>query len=193
MTNLFKDIHPGDNLPEEINVVIDIPKGSKSKFEYNEEKGYFELDRVIYSPLFFPFEYGFIPQTCSEDGDSLDVVLLATYPTFSGCVVKARPIGALLMKDEKGPDNKIIAVPVDKVDPRFKEIRDIEDLGEHLREEIKLFFSDYKKLEKEKYKYVKVEGWKDRKEAFQIIEKAAKAWRQKQKEACQDAYREGRS
>jgi len=176
MTNLFKEIPAGDNLPEEINVVIDIPKGAKSKFEYNEEGGYFKLDRVLYSPLFFPFEYGFIPQTHSEDGDSLDVVLLATYPTFSGCVIKARPVGVLLMKDENGTDNKIIAVPVDKVDPRFKEIKDIDDVGQHLKKEIEVFFSDYKKLEKEKYKYVKVEGWRGKDEAIKVIEKAAASW-----------------
>ena len=181
MTNLFKEIPAGDNLPEEVNVVIDIPKGARNKFEYDQERGYFKLDRALYSPLFFPFEYGFIPQTYSEDGDSLDVILLATHPTFSGCVIKARPIGILLMKDEKGTDNKIIAVPVDKVDPRFKEIKDISDLGEHLREEIKLFFSDYKKLEKEKYKYVKVEGWRGKEEALKIIEKGVKAWQERVK------------
>lgn len=177
MINLFKDISPGENPPQKINVVIDIPKGERNKFEYNEEKGYFELDRTLYSPFFFPFEYGFIPQTASGDGDSLDVVLLTTYPTFSGCLVKARPIGVLLMKDEAGEDNKIIAVPDDKVDPRFKEIKDIKDLNQHLKEEIEVFFADYKKLEKEKYKHVKIEGWAGREEAEKIIEKGVKSYK----------------
>lgn len=171
MSNLYKDIPTGDNPPEEINIVIDIPLGSKNKYEYNEEKGYFELDRTLFSPMFFPFEYGFIPQTKSGDGDSLDVALLSSGSTFSGCVIKARPIGVLLMKDEKGIDNKIIAVPLEKVDPRFKEIKDIEDVESHLKKEIELFFSDYKKLEKDKIKFVQVEGWKGAQEAKEIIKK----------------------
>jgi len=172
--NLYKDISPGDNLPEEINVIVDIPKGCSNKYEYKEEKGYFELDRVIYSPLFFPFEYGFIPQTLSEDGDSLDVLLLTTFPTFSGCLIKARPVGILLMEDEKGIDHKIVAVPLEKIDPRFKNIKDIEDVNEHLKEEIKVFFEDYKKLEKGKF--VKIKGWENVKKAKEIIEKAIKKY-----------------
>lgn len=178
MVNLLKDIPAGENPPEKINVVIDVPKGQNNKFEYKEE-GYFSLDRVLYSPFFFPFEYGFIPQTASQDGDSLDVILLSTYSTFSGCVIKARPIGVLLMKDEAGNDNKIVAVPVEKVDPHFKEIKSINDVGEHLREEIKVFFEDYKKLEKEKYKHVKIEGWSGPEEAKKIIEKAVNAYKNK--------------
>lgn len=170
MVNLYKDISPGDNLPEEINVIIDIPKGCSNKYEYKEEKGYFELDRVIYSPIFFPFEYGFIPQTSSEDGDALDVVLLLTYPTFSGCLIKARPVGILLMEDEKGIDHKIVAVPLEKIDPHFKNIKDIGDINEHLKEEIKVFFEDYKKLEKDKF--VKIKGWEKADKAKEIIEKA---------------------
>lgn len=178
MINLFKEISPGESPPHQINVVIDIPKGERNKFEYKEE-GYFELDRVLYSPFFFPFEYGFIPQTASEDGDALDVVLLTTYSTFPGCLIKARPIGVLLMEDEAGGDNKIIAVPDDKVDPRFKEIKDIKDLSQHLKEEIEVFFADYKKLEKEKYKYVKIEGWAGKEEAEKIIEKGIKDYQGK--------------
>ena len=178
MANLFKDILPGDRIPEEINVVVDIPRGSSNKYEYSEEGGYTKLDRVLYSPMFYPFEYGFIPQTTSEDGDSLDVVLFITYPTFSGCVIKARPIGVLLMRDEAGVDNKIIAVPLDKVDPRFKEIQTVNDLSEHLKKEVGLFFSDYKKLEKEKYKFVRVEGWQGPEKAKEIIEKAIQRYKE---------------
>ena len=170
MVNLYKDISPGDNLPEEINVIIDIPKGCSNKYEYKEKQGYFELDRVIYSPLFFPFEYGFIPQTLSGDGDSLDVVLLTTFPTFSGCLIKARPVGVLLMEDEKGIDHKIVAVPLEKIDPHFKNIKDIEDINEHSKEEIKVFFEDYKKLEKDKF--VKIKGWEKADKAKEIIQKA---------------------
>lgn len=177
--NLYKDIPAGDNPPKEINVVVDIPKGSANKYEYDEEKGYFKLDRVIYSPLFYPFDYGFIPQTHSEDGDSLDVILLTTYPTFSGCLVKARPVGLLLMKDEAGVDNKIIAVPTEKVDPRFKEIQDINDIGEHYKKEIKVYLEDYKKLEPGKYEHVKIEGFQDKAKAMQIIEQAVKKYKKK--------------
>ncbi len=174
MINLYKDISPGDNLPEEINVIIDIPKGCSNKYEYKEGEGYFELDRVIYSPLFFPFEYGFMPQTLSGDEDSLDVLVLTTFPTFSGCLIKARPVGVLLMEDEKGIDHKIVAVPLEKIDPHFKNIKDIEDINQHLKEEIKVFFEDYKKLEKDKF--VKIKGWEKADKAKEIIQKAVERY-----------------
>lgn len=177
MLNLFKDITPGSNPPEEINVVIDVPKGCSNKYEYKEKEGFFELDRVLYSPLFYPADYGFIPQTASEDGDSLDVILLTSFPTFPGCVIKARPVGLLLMRDEEGIDNKILAVPLEKVDPRFKEIKKLEDITEHLKREIEVFFADYKKLEKEKYKFVKVEGWQGPEKAKEVIKKAIERYK----------------
>ena len=177
--NLYKDIQPGENTPEQINVVVDIPKGAANKYEYKEQGGYFELDRVNYSPLFYPCDYGFVPQTHSEDGDALDVLLLITYPTFSGCVVKARPIGVLLMEDEAGVDNKIVAVPIEKVDPRFKEIQDINDLSEHYRKEIQVYFEDAKKLEPEKYEHVKVDGFENKAKALEIIKTAIEKYRSK--------------
>jgi len=181
MINLFKDISAGENPPAKINVVVDIPKDSKNKYEYEEDEGYFKLDRTLYSPMFFPFEYGFIPQTISGDGDSLDVVLITTYSTFPGCVISARPIGVLLMEDEAGIDNKIIAVPSEKVDPRFKKIQKIEDIDEHLKKEIEIFLADYKKLEKEKYKFVKIKGWGGIDEAKEIIKKAVDKYAGKDK------------
>lgn len=174
MTNLYKDISSGDNLPDEINVIVEVPKNSSNKYEYNEEKGNFELDRIIHSPLFFPFEYGFIPQTLSEDGDALDIVLLATFPSFTGCLVKAVPVGILLMEDEKGVDHKIIAVPSEKIDPHFKGIKDIEDINQHLKKEIEVFFEDYKKLEKDKF--VKIKGWEKVEKAKEIIIKASEKY-----------------
>jgi len=173
--NLFKDIPSGDNPPEEINVVVDIPKGSHNKYEYNEEEGYFELDRTFYSPLYLPCDYGFIPQTRSEDGDSLDVLLINSFPTFSGCVIKARPIGVMFMEDEKGTDNKIIALPKVKIDPRFKEVSGVEDLPEHLKKEIQAFFEDYKKLEPGKF--VKVKGWAGLASAEEIINESVKRYK----------------
>jgi len=176
--NLFKDVPSGENVPENINVVIDVPKGANNKYEYNEEEGYFELDRTLYSPFFFPFEYGFIPQTASGDGDSLDVALLSSFPTFSGCVIKARPIGVLLMEDENGEDNKIVAVPERKVDPRFDKVENISDLEEHVKKEIELFFSDYKKLEKGKYEHVRIKGWEGVEKAKEMIKKGIEDYNQ---------------
>ncbi len=168
--NLLKDIPAGDNPPEEINVIVEIPKGSKNKYEIDEEHGYMALDRALYSSVYFPFEYGTMPQTLSEDGDPLDIVLLASSPTFPGCVVKARPIGVLLMEDEAGIDNKVIAVPKTKLNPRFSHINDIKDLSEHEQKEIKEFFEIYKRLEPNKF--VKVTGWEDAKKVKEIIKKA---------------------
>lgn len=175
--NLYKDLPTGPNPPQEINVVIEIPKGSVNKYEYNQKEGYFFLDRTLFSPLFYCFEYGFVPQTLSEDGDSLDVILITTYATFPGCVVQARPIGILRMKDEKGFDDKILAVPISEVDPRLKEIDSVKDLPSHLKEEISLFFADYKKLEKEKYKYVKVEGFDQKEKAQELIKQAVERYK----------------
>ena len=168
--NLFESIKTGDNPPEDVKVVVDIPSGSPHKYEYNEEEGYFELDRVFYSPVFLPCEYGFIPQTKSEDGDSLDALLITNYPTFSGCVIKARPIGVMLMEDENGTDNKIVTVPLEKVDPMYKDIEDISDLPQHLKDRIQSFFEDYKKLEPNKF--VKVKGWEGKEKAKEIIKES---------------------
>ncbi len=174
--NLYNDVPRLESLPEEFNVVIDIPMNATSKFEYDEEGGYFKLDRTLYSPLIYPFEYGFIPQTHGEDGDALDVIVLATRPTFSGCVVKVRPVGVLKMSDEAGVDHKLICAPVTKLDPRLSHVQDIDDVEEHLKKEIELFMADYKKLEPGKYEHVKVEGFGDKAEAAAIIEAGAKAY-----------------
>lgn len=173
--NLFKDLPAGKNPPEEINVVVEIPKGSKNKYEIDEESGAIFLDRTLYSSVYFPFEYGFMPQTRSEDGDSLDVVLLASSPTFSGCVVKSRPIGLMYMEDEAGTDNKIVAVPVEKLDPRMKNIQDTADLQEHQKKEIQEFFEIYKRLEPGKF--VKITGWGPKSEALAIIQKAVEKYK----------------
>jgi inorganic pyrophosphatase len=167
------DIDAGSS--EEINVVVENVKGSSNKIEYDNEKGCFSLDRVLYSPVFWPFDYGFIPRTWHEDEDPVDVVLLTTYPTFPGCVVKARPIGVIIMEDEKGIDDKIVAVPVK--DPRFKNVKSINDLNEHLKKEIQDFFESYKKLEPGKF--VKFKEWQGLEKAKEIIEKAKEAYKKK--------------
>ena len=168
--NLLKDIPAGDNVPDEINVIVEIPKGSKNKYEIDEEHGFIALDRALYSSVYFPFEYGTMPQTLSEDGDPLDVVVLSSFATFPGCVVKAVPIGVILMEDEAGVDNKIIAVPKAKLDPRFSHIKSVDDLGEHQKKELQEFFEIYKRLEPNKF--VKVKGWEGADKAKEIVKKA---------------------
>jgi len=154
----------------EVLVFIEIPKGSSQKFEFDEKEKAIKLDRTLHSPVHFPFEYGFIKGTLGKDGDPLDCVLLTTYPTFPGCLVKARPIGILDMEDENGIDTKILTVPLEKIDPRFKEIQDISDLPEHTRKEIKNFFETYKELERGKW--VKVKEFKGKEEAEKVIKQA---------------------
>lgn len=171
--NLFKDLKPISK--KWINVVIEIPSGNSNKIEYDEEDGYFYLDRSLYSAVYYPFEYGFIPQTRAPDGDPLDVVLLTTHPTFSGCVIRARALGVLLMSDERGADDKIITVPIKEVDPRFEDTKEVTDLAKHLKRELEQFMLDYKKLEHRKK--VKIRGWGGSKQAKKVIEKAIKAYK----------------
>ncbi len=175
--NFYHEIPSGD--AEVFHVVVDLPKGSSNKIEYDEEGGYFKLDRVLHHQMFYPFDYGFIPQTHSDDGDAIDVCLLVTYPTFSGCVVKARTIGMLKTADEKGGDNKIIAVPISKVDPRFDEIKSIEDLPKHVQEELLIHFKEIKKLEKAKYDKVVINGFGTPEEAKAEIQRAIEAYKAK--------------
>lgn len=151
-------------------VFVEIPKGSSQKYEFDEELKTVKLDRVLYSPMYFPWEYGFIKDTKGKDGDPLDCILFNTFPTFPGCLIKARPIGLLEMEDESGIDTKILAVPIEKIDPRFKEIQDIDDLPEHLKKEIKEFFENYKNLEPGKW--VKLKEFKGKKEAERMIEES---------------------
>ncbi|MES2953033.1 MAG: inorganic diphosphatase [Patescibacteria group bacterium] len=174
--NLYKDIKGLDD-DGSINVVVDIPRGGSNKYEYDEEGGYFKLDRVLHHQMFYPFDYGFVPQTHAGDGDGIDVVLLTTYPTFPGCVVKARIIGAIDTADEKGTDLKVLAVPVSKLDPRFEEMQSYENLPAHVREELLLHFKEIKKLEKAKYDKVVINGWKDAAFALAEVKKATEAYK----------------
>lgn len=149
-----------------VEAIIEIPMGTKNKFEINKESGKIKLDRVLYSALTYPGEYGFIDNTLSPDGDPLDILVLSSYPTFPGCVVDARVIGYLAIIDNGDHDEKIIAV-VDK-DPRFENINKLEDLTEHQRAEIKDFFQNYKTLQNIK---VTTKDFHNKKEALILIEK----------------------
>jgi len=167
--NLVKRIEPGANI-NSIKAVVEIPKGSSNKYEYDEKYDCFKLDRSLHSSMIFPFEYGFIPKTKAEDGDALDIIILTEKPTFPGCLVTVRVIGLLKMEDEKGYDYKIISVPINKIEPRKSKIKSINDLEEHIRKEVLNFMEDYKKLEP--HKWVKVMGFGDAKEALSAIKKA---------------------
>lgn len=153
-----------------VQVFVEIPKGSQNKYEQDENTGEIILDRALYGPVQFPFEYGYIKGTKGEDGDPLDVVLLTTFPTFPGCIVESEVIGYLEMEDEGGIDHKVVAVPTEKIDPRWKEVRELSDLRDSQRAEIKEFFEIYKRLEPEKW--VKVQDFKSREEAEKLVEEA---------------------
>lgn len=161
-----------ENKNDKIIVFVEIPKGSVQKYEFDEELGAIKLDRSNYSPMYEPFDYGFIKNTLGQDGDALDCILISAFPTFPGCHVYARPIGVLEMEDEAGIDHKILALPEEKVDPRMAHIKELEDLPEHTKKEIKEFFENYKNLEPGKW--VKLKGFKGKKEAQKVIEEAKK-------------------
>lgn len=161
----------------EINIFVENIKGSNQKYELDEETNRICLDRVFYSSMFWPFDYGFIEETEGEDNDPLDVVLLSSSPSFPGCIVKARAVGVLMMEDEAGVDHKIIAVPDEKIDPRFKEVKEAENLPSHFKAEMRDFFETYKRLEPNKW--VKVKELKGRKEAERIIEEARQRYNKK--------------
>jgi inorganic pyrophosphatase len=163
--NIWRDIPCGRKPPLEINVVVEVPKGSRNKFEYDRSVDAFVLSRVLHSAVHFPADYGFIPQTYYEDDDPIDVVLLTEEPTFTGCVVPARAIGVMRMEDEKGRDDKILAVPLGE--PRLNCYHDIHELPQHWLKEIKKFFEDYKELEGKKWS--KVKKWMNAQEAGKII------------------------
>jgi inorganic pyrophosphatase len=156
----------GANPPEVVNVVVEIPKGSTNKYEVDQATGMLRLDRVLHSPLFYPFDYGYIPQTLYIDGDPIDALVILSHPTFPGCVVEASPIGVLSMRDEKGQDEKILCVATK--DPRYNTWHSLNDLNDHVQREISHFFEIYKALED---KYVEVMGWKDVHIAMALIEK----------------------
>jgi inorganic pyrophosphatase len=174
--NLVYSLPIGKNPPFEVNCLVEIPKGGTNKYEYDRQLGVFKLDRVLYEAVFYPTEYGVIPQTLNkEDGDPLDVMVLSTFPTFPGCLVSCRPIGVLRLIDSGEEDNKIIAVPAD--DPRFEEIKELDDLTTHTKKEIKNFWENYAELQPEKK--IKVEGWSGKEKAHELIKLASKNFQEK--------------
>lgn len=163
MTN-YLELPTGPEIPNIINAVIEIPKGSSNKYEYDKELNVFRLDRTLYSPVHYPGAYGFIPQTHAEDGDPLDVVVIVEHPTFTSCLIEVRPLGVLIMRDDMGLDHKILAVPVS--DPRMREVHGLQHLASHYLAEVDYFFNIYKDLEGKKSDTY---GWEDRLVAHRVI------------------------
>lgn len=171
MQNLFHQIPVGPNPPKKVFCLVEIPKGSTNKYEYDEKLGVFRLDRVLYEAVFFPMEYGIIPRTWNaKDGDPLDIMVLTTFPTFPGCLLACRPIGVLRLVDSGEEDDKIIAVPSD--DPRFSKIETLDDIHSHLKKEIKNFWENYAELQPNKK--IVVAGWNEPKAAWKMIKEGQK-------------------
>jgi inorganic pyrophosphatase len=158
----------------ELNCFVEIPKGSRNKYEYDVETGVIKLDRFLFSSMVYPTDYGFIPDTLALDGDPLDAMVCVSEPTFPGCVIPVKPIALFKMEDDKGIDDKILCVPLQ--DPAWNTLDTLEDLSKQLRDEIEHFFSVYKDLEQ---KSVRVEGWFSREAALEEIEEARGRWRER--------------
>lgn len=172
--NLWHDIPFGK--PEEFTAIIEIPKLSRIKYELDKETGQIKVDRVLYSPMHYPANYGFAPQTLWDDGDPLDVLVLSHEPFVPGCLIDVRPIGVMDMTDDGESDAKVLAVP--KKDPRFNSIEDIKNLEPHILEEIQHFFKVYKDLQK---KEVRVGEWKGRDGAIKTITHALAQYKNQNK------------
>jgi len=160
----YLNVPLGGKAPELVNAMIEIPAGGVNKYEYDKKLGVFRLDRPLYSPVHYPGDYGFIPSTLAEDGDPLDIIILVAEPTFTGCLVEARPVGLLRMLDQGVNDEKVLAVS--SSNPRYSEVQNFTDAYPHELREIEHFFSIYKDLEG---KRVKMAGWADTSTAHRII------------------------
>ena len=165
------DIDPGPACPEIVRMIVEIPKNSGNKYEYDGKLGVFRLDRALYSPMHYPGDYGFIPGTLAEDGDPLDVLALVEEPSFTGCMIEVRPVGILNMVDNEEADQKVIAVP--NRNPRYDEVHTMDQIFPHVRREIEHFFTIYKELEGKK---TQMRGWGRPMEAREVIVKSRKTY-----------------
>jgi len=161
----FTMVPPGPSVPAVVNVIVEIPKGRRSKFELDKATGLLKLDRYLYSSLMYPGDYGFIPQTLAEDGDPLDILVMVNEPTFSGCLIEARPVGLFKMTDRGANDYKVLAVP--NTDPLFADFHDLWRVQPHFLREVEHFFATYKQLEAAT---VTTQGWDPVEKAKQEIE-----------------------
>lgn len=167
----------GHQAPQIVNAIVEIAKETHNKYEYDEELDIIKLDRVLHSPMHYPVDYGFIPETRSKDGDHLDVMIITNSPVFTGCLIEVRPVGVLIMSDENGDDEKILAVPLKN--PNYDHIKTLKDVEPHFLKELVHFFTEYKRLEE---KDVSVKGWLNRTEAYKIIKESNKVYIEEQKE-----------
>jgi inorganic pyrophosphatase len=168
------NVPTGQNPPNDINVIIEIPEGSAVKYEIDKETGAIFVDRFLYTMMSYPAAYGYIPNTLADDGDPLDALVLVPSQVVPGAVIRCRPIGMLLMEDEKGMDEKIICVPHDKIHPQYSDVQQVEDLPQITRAAIEHFFKTYKDLDPGKW--VRIHGWGNREEAETLIVKTIEAY-----------------
>ncbi len=169
----LSSISIGKSAPWDINVIIEVPMGGDPvKYELDKDSGAIFVDRFLHTPMRYPCNYGFVPHTLSGDGDPADVLVVANYPVVPGAVIRCRPIGVLMMEDDGGQDEKILAVPVTKLDPTYEHVKNYTDLPALLISQIEHFFNHYKDLEKGKW--VKILGWGDAAKAASMIEEAVK-------------------
>jgi len=172
----FDNIPAGKDLPNDIYVAIEIPANSSPiKYEIDKDMGAVLVDRFMATPMFYPANYGFIPNTLADDGDPLDVLVITPYPVMPGAIIRCRPVGMLDMEDEAGGDEKLVAVPHDKLSKSYQEIQDVEDIPQLLKDQIKHFFENYKDLEEGKW--VKVRGWENADAARASITKSVAAFK----------------
>lgn len=172
--NLWHEISLGEKVPEEFNAIIEIPKGSKNKYEIDKETGLIKLDRAMKSSQDYPFDYGFAPQTFWEDNDALDVIVLSTFPLSTGILVNVRPVAVMHMTDGGESDDKIIAVPVK--DPRWDNVKDLADINPHSIKEFRHFFETYKSIDG---KIVTIDGVEGKEKAIEAVEKSIKLYQEK--------------
>jgi inorganic pyrophosphatase len=166
------DLDPGPDCPNIVRMIVEIPKNSTNKYEYDAKLGVFRLDRTLYSPMHYPGDYGFVPGTLAEDGDPLDVLVLVDEPSYPGVMIAVRPVGVLKMVDQQEPDEKILAVP--NRNPRFDQMKKIEDVFSHNLREIEHFFTIYKELEG---KRTEMRGWRGPAEAQALIQSSRNRYR----------------
>jgi inorganic pyrophosphatase len=157
---------------ESFSCIVEIPKGSRNKYEYDHEHNLIRLDRFLFSSVVYPTDYGFIPETLSLDGDPLDVLVLVSEPTFPGCMIEVKPIGLFRMKDDQGIDDKVLSVPL--TDPGWNTLESLEGVSQQLQNEIAHFFTVYKQLE---HKLVEVDGWYPCEDALKVIDASRERYR----------------
>jgi len=170
--HLFRDLPPGSDIPSVVNVVVEIPKGRRSKFELDKQTGLIRLDRYLYSSSHYPGDYGFIPQTLAEDGDALDALVMVNEPTFSGCLIEARVIGLFRMEDRGMHDYKVLGVP--HTDPLFAEYQDLKHCPSHFLREVEHFFGTYKQLEGV---VIRTMGWATAQDAILEVKASVERYR----------------